>query len=51
MPEFVALLVGLTLGASANVAEIVRSGITAIKKGQWEAFRRSAFAARWRCAW
>ena len=37
MPEFVALLVGLTLGASANVAEIVRSGITAIKKGQWEA--------------
>jgi general L-amino acid transport system permease protein len=37
MPEFVALLVGLTLGASANVAEIVRSGITAIRKGQWEA--------------
>ena len=37
MPEFVALLVGLTLSASANVAEIVRSGITAIKKGQWEA--------------
>ena len=37
LPEFVALLVGLTLSASANVAEIVRSGITAIKKGQWEA--------------
>ncbi|NIX75843.1 amino acid ABC transporter permease [Microvirga terricola] len=37
MPEFVALLVGLSLSASANVAEIVRSGITAVKKGQWEA--------------
>ena len=36
-PEFVALLLGLTLGASATVAEIVRSGILAIGKGQREA--------------
>ena len=36
-PEFVALLVGLALSASANVAEIVRSGILSIRKGQHEA--------------
>ncbi|MBB6484756.1 amino acid ABC transporter permease [Rhizobium lusitanum] len=36
-PEFVALLVGLALNVSANVAEIVRAGIQAINKGQWEA--------------
>lgn len=36
-PEFVALLIGLTLSASANVAEIVRAGIQAVSKGQWEA--------------
>lgn len=36
-PEFVALLVGLALCASANVAEIVRSGILSIRKGQHEA--------------
>ncbi|MEK1888482.1 MAG: ABC transporter permease subunit [Phyllobacterium sp.] len=36
-PEFVALLVGLALSASANVAEIVRSGILSIRKGQREA--------------
>ncbi|WP_269933024.1 amino acid ABC transporter permease [Aminobacter sp. HY435] len=36
-PEFVALLLGLTLGASASVAEIVRSGILAIGRGQREA--------------
>lgn len=36
-PEFVALFVGLALSASANVAEIVRSGILSIRKGQREA--------------
>ena len=36
-PEFVALLFGLALSVSANVAEIVRAGIEAVNKGQWEA--------------
>ncbi len=36
-PEFTALLVGLALNASASIAEIVRSGIQSVKKGQWEA--------------
>lgn len=38
-PEFTALLVGLSLSASASVAEIVRSGIQSVRKGQWEASR------------
>jgi general L-amino acid transport system permease protein len=38
-PEFTALLVGLALSASAGVAEIVRSGIQSVTKGQWEASR------------
>lgn len=36
-PEFVALLLGLSLSASATIAEIVRGGILAIGKGQSEA--------------
>ncbi|MGO4388091.1 amino acid ABC transporter permease [Microvirga sp. 2YAF29] len=38
-PEFTALLVGLSLSASAGIAEIVRSGILSVRKGQWEAAR------------
>lgn len=38
-PEFFALLVGLVVYTSAFVAEIVRSGIQAVHKGQWEAAR------------
>jgi len=36
-PEFGALLVGLTIYTSAYIAEIVRSGIQAVSRGQWEA--------------
>lgn len=38
-PEFTALLVGLSLSASAGIAEIVRSGILSVRRGQWEASR------------
>lgn len=38
-PEFLALLFGLTIYTSAFVAEIVRSGILAVPKGQIEAGR------------
>ena len=36
-PEFFALLFGLVLYTAAYIAEIVRSGIQAVPKGQWEA--------------
>lgn len=45
-PEFVALLVGLTLSSSASVAEIVRSGILAIRKGQREAAKALGLSDR-----
>ena len=36
-PEFFSLLLGLVFYTSAFVAEIVRSGIQSVPKGQWEA--------------
>jgi general L-amino acid transport system permease protein len=36
-PEFLALLTGLTVYTAAFIAEIVRGGIQAVPKGQWEA--------------
>ncbi len=36
-PEFFALLLGLTLYTAAFIAEIVRAGIEAVHRGQWEA--------------
>lgn len=38
-PEFSALLLGLTLYTGAFIAEIVRSGIQSVPRGQWEAAR------------
>ncbi len=36
-PEFSALLLGLVIYTAAFIAEVVRSGIQAVGKGQWEA--------------
>ncbi|WP_456316529.1 amino acid ABC transporter permease [Teichococcus cervicalis] len=36
-PEYFALLIGLVMYTAAFIAEIVRAGILAVAKGQWEA--------------
>lgn len=43
-PEFFALLIGLVLYTAAFIAEIVRSGIEAVARGQWEAARALGLA-------
>ena len=40
-PEFVALVLGLAIYTGSFIAEIVRSGILAVSKGQWEAAQRA----------
>ncbi|WP_413440732.1 ABC transporter permease subunit [Synechococcus sp. MIT S1220] len=42
--EFCAVLVGLTVFTGASIAEIVRGGINAVPRGQWEAFRSLGLA-------
>jgi general L-amino acid transport system permease protein len=44
-PEYSALLLGLTLYTAAFIAEIVRGGIMAVPKGQWEASRSLGLSA------
>ena len=43
-PEFFALLIGLVLYTAAFIAEIVRSGVQAVARGQWEAARALGLA-------
>lgn len=45
-PEFLALLLGLVLYTSAFVAEIVRSGIQSVGRGQWLAGRALGLSER-----
>ena len=39
LPEFVALLIGLVFYTASSIAEVVRSGLAAVPKGQYEAAR------------
>jgi general L-amino acid transport system permease protein len=38
-PEFTALLVGLVVNFGATISEIVRGGVLAVPRGQWDAGR------------
>ena len=44
--EFAALLFGLSIFTSAFIAEVIRGGIFAVSKGQWEAFRSLGISER-----
>lgn len=46
IPEFLALLLALSSYTAAFIAEIVRSGIMAISKGQWEAAKALGLNAK-----
>lgn len=45
-PEFAALMVGLVLYTSAFIGEIIRGGIDAVGRGQWEAGRALGLSER-----
>jgi general L-amino acid transport system permease protein len=45
-PEFVAILLGLLIYSTAFVAEIIRGGIDAVPRGQWEAGRAIGLSDR-----
>ncbi len=44
--EFSALLFGLSIFASAYIAEVIRGGILSVPRGQWEAFRSLGLSER-----
>ena len=44
--EFLALLLGLSIFTSAYIAEVIRGGILAVPRGQWEAFRSLGLSER-----
>jgi general L-amino acid transport system permease protein len=45
-PEFATLLIGLSLYTAAFIAEIVRAGVLAVARGQWEAARAVGLSER-----
>lgn len=45
-PEFAALLFGLVLYTAAFIGEVVRGGIQAVRRGQWEAARALGLSER-----
>jgi general L-amino acid transport system permease protein len=45
-PEFATVTVGLTLYTAGFIAEIFRSGVTSVARGQWEAGRALGLAER-----
>lgn len=49
-PEFAALVIGLAINASASIAEIVRSGIESVPRGQWESARALSLS-EWLILW
>ena len=50
-PEFTALLVGLVIYTAAFIAEVVRGGIQAVRRGQVEAAHALGLSEGRRCAW
>lgn len=43
-PEFLALWIGLTTSTSTYIAEVVRSGLSSVDKGQYEAAKTLGFS-------